>query len=487
MAPRQSAFLLLSGLTFCVLMHAERCPAQTTTPRDASPPVFEVLPGRRQLFLDDHGVASQQGLRSVFHPPEKRGAVLRSPNPAQTVQTRTAPMRDETRQRWLLYVITIDQNLWESADGLNWQPLENPNLRIDMAVVDSRDPDPARRFKAPLLNSGFAVSANGVNWNKLDLPVIPSSDEGNFTYHPETGLFIHTVKRGGPHGRAVALATSTDFQRWNDLGLVFHSDERDQELGRQRIAARFADVTLEPMRYNTPEAYNVDVYNMGVFWYEGLYLGTPAMFHATGKVPNYPNTDGFQIIELTLSRDLKTWQRLGNRQAFIGPSRVASGAYDLTQIISPSAPVVRDEELWFYYTGLKWRSTFDYEGTYPNGKTILVPGRDRDTGAVCLAVLRRDGFVSLDAGDAPGTVTSKNFELKGKSLHVNVNARDGELTAELLDAAGKVIATSAPLKGDQPRSTLEWKSGTLADHVGKQVALRLRFRNASVYSYWFSE
>ena len=57
---------------------------------------------------------------------------------------------------------------------------------------------------------------------------------------------------------------------------------------------------------------------MGVFRYEGIYIGLPAMFHSTGPVPNYPNTDGFHLVELTCSRDLKDWRRLGDRQAFIG-------------------------------------------------------------------------------------------------------------------------------------------------------------------------
>src|SRR5262249_46330689 len=152
----------------------------------------------------------------------------------------------------------------------------------------------------------------------------------------------------------------------------------DQKRGRTNIETRCSDPTLEPLRYRGQGAYNVDVYNMGVFWYEGLYLGLPAMFHATGRVPNYPNTDGFHLVQLASSRDLKHWTRLGNRQPFLGPSRIDSGAYDLTQIIGPSAPVVRDDELWFYYTGLKYRANFDYVGTFPKGKVVPVPGRNRD-------------------------------------------------------------------------------------------------------------
>jgi len=463
--------LMIGLLAFCL-------------PSLAAATEFEVVTGRRQLFFDDVGIARREGLIRGFHRPEKRGAVVRSPRAAQAMQTRTAPIWDESRQKWLLYVLTTDENLWESADGLNWQPLPNPGVRIEMAVRDARETDPARRFKAPLLNRGFAVSPDGVQWTQIETPAIGSSDEGNFTLSPTTGLFIHTVKRGGAHGRAVAIATSTDFRQWTDLGVVFAADDLDQELGRRNIETRLADSTLLPPRFHDPADYRVDVYNMGVFEYEGQYVGLPAMFHSTGKVPNYPNTDGFHLVQVVHSRDLKTWTRVGNRQTFLGPSRVGSGAYDLTQIISPSAPVVRGDELWFYYTGLKWRSSFDYEGTYPNGKTILLPDRNRDGGAVCLAILRRDGFVSLDAGEAAGLLSTTPFTLPAGGLRVNLEAPRGDLQVEVHNEQDQVIARSTRLTGDQPRGNVAWEMGDLASHAGKTVSLHFQLRNGSFYSWW---
>ena len=100
------------------------------------------------------------------------------------------------------------------------------------------------------MNRGFAVSPDGITWKQLDLPKIQSSDEGNFSFDAEQGLFIHTVKRGGKHGRAVALATSKDFETWDDFGLVFQSDDLDQELGKKHIAARMADATLQQNFHN---------------------------------------------------------------------------------------------------------------------------------------------------------------------------------------------------------------------------------------------
>jgi len=448
---------------------------------------FRVLPGERQLFLDDVGIAKLESLERTMHQPQKRGAVIRSPDPTQTIQTRTAPVWDPQANLYKLWVLSIDDNLWQSPDGLNWSAGPKTNMRIDMAVYDPREGDVARRFKAPLLNRGFAVSSDGVDWTALDTPKIQSSDEGNFSYDSQRGLFIHTVKRGAKFGRSVALATSPDFETWTDYGLVFQADELDQELGKKHIAARMAEATLQQTLYNDPSVYNVDVYNMGVFRYEGVYIGLPALYHATGPVPNYPNTVGFHLVQLVASRDLKSWQRLGERRTFIGPSRRDSGAYDLVQILPPSAPIVRDDELWFYYTGLKYRGSFTYVGNYPNGEHLPIPGRDRDTGAVCLAVLRRDGFVSLDAGSDEGRLLTEPFALSAKQLHVNVDASSGSLQAELLDERGEVLATSEIISGDHAHVALKWQGAGPAQLKRRKVSLRFLLKKASLYSYWLED
>ena len=43
---------------------------------------------------------------------------------------------------------------------------------------------------------------------------------------------------------------------------------------------------------------------------------------------------------------------------------------------------------------------------------------------MCLAVLRRDGFVSLDADEKPGTVTTRPFRCAGTELWANVETKD---------------------------------------------------------------
>ncbi len=453
---------------------------------------------QRRLLLDDAGIAEQRGLTRVFHQPEKRGAVMRAPKPEQTLQTRTAPIWDPQLGRYRLYVMGVPQNLWESADGLNWSPGPATNLRIDMAVLDPREKDPARRYKAALTNEGFAISHDGVSWTKTPVKPVPSSDEANFSYDPAEGLFIHSVKRSGPYGRSLAVAVSRDFERWDDYGVVFQADAEDQERGKRRIAERLANPLLQRPELNVPDQYSVQIYNMGVFHYEDRYLGMPSVFnqsgrvtkdwpdfdtlnlspHILGEVRKYGDWTGFHEVQLLQSSDLKSWQRLNDRRPFLENSPAAGGAYDLQTIIGPSAPVVRGDELWFYYTGIK-QYAYIKSGVVP-GYSDYVP----DKGAICLAVLRRDGFASLAAGKEGGTLRTTPFICPGKTLRVNADARaGGELRIEALDETGKQLAAAAPITGDQPWAEVRWPEGSFAALMGRRIALRFSLRGARLYSF----
>ncbi len=441
--------------------------------------VVSVPAGQRQLFLDDDGIARMENVKRTLHQPEKKGAVIVG------TQTRSAPAWDVARQTYLLATLA---GCYESKDGLHWTPIKS-NRRVDCVVYDATDPNSAHRYKGALHPDGFVVSPDGANWKQLDVPGVPSGDEYNFSFDEQEHLFILTVKHGGPHGRAVFFSTSRDFRTWTNPELNFHADDLDQKLGRARIERRFADPTFQQPFYNIPATYNVDVYNMGVFRYENLYLGLPSLYDQTGKVAkDWPgfvdgfdtpemlthyrrdgDWSGFHHVQLICSRDLHHWQRLGDRQAFLAPSPLGAGAYDTACIIGPSSPVVRGNQLWFYYTGLK-----QYGGPEP----------DRDNCAVCLAVLRRDGFISLDASEKEGTILTKPFRVTGNKLFVNADALKGELRVQALDDNRKVLATSAPLNGNLLRGEVQWQQGDIATLKGQTVSLRFTLRSASFYSYW---
>ena len=61
------------------------------------------------------------------------------PRPEQTLQTRSAPAWDIVKKVYKLWVLGIDEQLWQSHDGLHWTPGPTPNLRTDLAVYDPAD------------------------------------------------------------------------------------------------------------------------------------------------------------------------------------------------------------------------------------------------------------------------------------------------------------------------------------------------------------
>ena len=96
----------------------------------------------------------------------------------------------------------------------------------------------------------------------------------------------------------MAIATTRNFSsgNWSDLGVVFQADAEDQIIGVLEIEARYNDSSLKrPFAQPDQKVYNVDVYNMGVFRYESVYIGLPAMFHSVA--PDAGNTDGFHLIK----------------------------------------------------------------------------------------------------------------------------------------------------------------------------------------------
>ena len=253
----------------------------------AADPMFRVPVGERQLLLDDTGITRIEKLQRTMHRPDKRGAVIR-PAPAQrgSLQIRHAPFWLSREQVFKVLVAntagpTTILPWYTSADGLHWVPGPAPDKTFmsHHVVYDRQDPNPNRRYKAARPPEGLAVSADGMAWTKLNVPGIPSSDEANFSYHPRERLFLLTVKRGGPHGRAVAVATSNDFVEWNDFGVGFLADDLDQRLGRERIQHYLADPTRLLSLPAHPADYTVDVYNMGLFRYDG------AVHWAAGHAP----------------------------------------------------------------------------------------------------------------------------------------------------------------------------------------------------------
>ena len=459
--------------------------------------------GERQLFLDDFLLGAVYRVERRIHQPVKYegNLVLRGDRrwEGSSIQTRSAPCWDPEEQVWKLWYFGAGHRTGfaRSRDGVHWEkPVlgkrefegsrENnmvvirgdPGGFIEHVVIDP-DAPPARRYKGLQGYSGRKplVSADGYEFELLDVPTIPSQDESHLNYDEVKKRFILTVKQRGPFGRSVYLSLSRDFEQWTRPELIFHADALDQELGRLRIREHLANPRLYTPHFNAPEEYNTEVYNMPVFPYEAIYIGMPNFFESCGRTPPpHNNQDGVNSVKLSTSRDLRRWTKVGNRESFIPVSEVGEGRIDTVQILAASRPIIRGDELWFYYTGINRRYS-------PDG---------RSEGGIHLAKLRRDGFASFHAGEQGGFVETRAIRFDGTRLFVNADATGGELRAEVVNARGReVLATwgrddTATMEGDHLRTELTWQGHQGVEALrGKTVRFRFHLKDAHLYSFWF--
>ena len=196
------------------------------------------------------------------------------------------------------------------------------------------------------------------------------------------------------------------------------------------------------------------------------------MHHWSGKhLPLYENVDSRKSVEIASSRDLRQWERVCNRAPFMELSPVGDGsAYDTGQLVMTNGPVRRNNELWFYYTASKHRSMSISD-------TLNRVGLD--VGAVCMAKLRLDGFVSLKGGVEWGSVLTKPVTVDGGELHINVDSWRARLRAEVIDAdngqtiPGYSTDESIPTVIDSIDERLRWKDKPdISELRGRTVRIR---------------
>ena len=492
----------------------------------------------KHLFIDDHEVEAIDNLARKLHQPRKaRDNVVIRPEyrwENNVIQIRTTPvwlpdegifkmiyltgaegLDPEVRldvtgapaggESFACYAVSEDGVNWEKPflglydySALTWQgtPVGGENNILPSAkgllqgpIYDPHDPDPRRRFKG-LRYGGSAlrsvVSADFLHWEELDVPTLHSHDESHLTYDEKQRLFIAAVKRNGPYGRSWHLYTSEDFADWEEHGLIFHADQTDQENGHERLQRFFDDPAYLTPIFNRPEEWRTDVYNFPIFPYEGLYLAMPVMHHWAGKhPPMYENVDSRKSVELASSRNLLDWERAADRAPFMELSPVGDGeTYDTGQILILNRPVQRNNELWFYYLGFRYRS-LSVEDTLNR--------RYMDASALCLARLRMDGFVSLKGGVEWGSVLTRPVEVGGDTLHVNADSWRGRVLVEVIDAGsgapipGYTKEDCIPAIKDSIAERVEWRDGrSLKELAGRTVRLRFHLWQAELYSFWFS-
>ncbi len=311
-------------------------------------------------------------------------------------------------------------------------------------------------------------SPDGIHWTPWEGKPLPGKgdsqdvvywDYKNKKYMACVRLNLHE----GPRCwlRVVEQMESADFKHWSDRVPVMKADEKDGPYDRQ-------------------------FYHMNVMQYEDIYIGLLDVYHI---IPEYERKqlgskriDNMDI-QLTCSRDGRRWMRAGDRKVFL-PNSPKKGSYDYGCIwpLQQPLPIIVNDEIYIYYIG------------WSGGHWYMDRGEPNE-GPVCIAKLRLDGFVSLDALNK-GVFTTKPFSIVEGSnireLRINFKAgKQGFVLVEVLDLHGRPIQGFTKedcdaLSGDEIRRTVTWKGKTdLSKLEGKIVKLKFYLSKAKLFSFQF--
>jgi predicted neuraminidase len=349
------------------------------------------------------------------------------------------------------------------SDNCVWLDLNatNPAGRVKYLTCWMHVP---KEQRPPGFNHSLQMS-DGATWSDAVPTTIVADDYCSFFFNPFRGKWCFSIKKGTSRGRSRFYAESDDFLRGADWSKAVYWTNADR-LDAPEPEGRYPGAGDAPQLYSL----NAVAYESLMVGMHYIHRGPDNRVCAAGKFPKLID------LELGFSRDGFHWQR-PDRRGFITGAR-AEGAWDRAYLHGAAGVmVVLDDTLVFPYAG--------FSGQAPGGHRGMYTG-----GSIGLAMLRRDGFASMDAGDKEGALTTRPLKFKGKHLYVNLQAPEGELRAEVLDENNQVVApfTAAackPLQGDTTRQRVTWQGAdSLAPVRGKPVKFRFLLRNGSLYSFW---
>lgn len=438
----------------------------------------------RRLFLDAMVTEESEGLRRVFHPARKyRGnPVIRADKPWEGTGIAVGGTAMRRGKK-----ITVRYKCWpgkttggacmaESVDGIHFT---KPNLGLvewngskqnnicgaHGSIIKMRNPISPKHQWGIYGYGGkegarVSFSEDGLRSHGEDTRtgLFSTSDVVYFFYDPFEDRYVSTYKCSNRRHRAVGIALSKDGLEWHKpvQGPVFGADDMDPD--------------------------PTQIYGMPVFPYQGVYIGLPWMYHARwmkygvydSPKKMYEAQEGTSCTidtQLAWSWDLISWNRTPKREPFIGLGK--PGSWDCEMVATARNPIAVGDNLYFYYGG--------YETVHDTHDAVCGGG---------LAILRMDGFCSMQAGRNEGRLISQREVFKTPKVTVNAKCgKDGCVMAELLDRHNNVIPDFSrkdctPFMGDSISHELTWQTKAFpADWIEPDKKIRFFLKNADLYSY----
>ena len=416
--------------------------------------------------------------------------------------------KDNLFKMWYMAGWFDGTGLATSTDGIHWERpkfdvVPGTNLviapredfrRDGVSVwIDHDTQDPAERYKmyyyaregkiGAKLNpvGGFLLkSPDGIHW-KWGGKISGASDNNTFFYNPFRKKWVFTIrretrptppwsnfgKRGG--GRARSYWESTDFEaalnQWDGAAFWLGADKSDKKRPGYHVG-------------EDPQIYKLDAVG-----YESLLIGLIQPHYGPSNEVcakgGYPKLTELQV---AFSRDGFHWDRT-NRETFIGgyPDKKDSWERAYIHSVGGVCNVVGDK-LHFYYTAFKGNESNRNPISHWNGMYA-----DASTG---LAVLRRDGFASMEADKEQAFLLTRKLKFSGNYLFVNVDGAHGKLYVEICNEDGQPLPgftkdDCSPISTNSTKQMVAWKNGdsfqTLTD---KPIRLKFYLTSSKLFAFW---
>jgi len=460
--------------------------------------------GRRELFVDQALIESQENVRLVMHRPHDEGVALAFDKPWEGGFSGYATVIKDGDLYRLYYrglpEAGKDGNeaettcYAESKDGISWtkpdvglfevrgEKVNNvvmaqraPVTHNFSPMLDTREGVPDdQRFKAigGTMGSGLIawVSADGKDWRKLqEQPVIPNEmvkykyffDSQNLAFwSEEEGKYLCFFRVFKDSIRRIAKTTSDDFIHWTEPVLM----EYEHRGGESPIDHLYTNQTSPYFR--APH----------------LYVSIAARFMPGRQVLNDEQAKAINV-------NPKYFKDTSD--AVLMTSRAGNDFYDRTFLSSFVRPGVGAQN---------WVSRTNYPAlnvvqTGPAEMSVyLNQDYAQPTAHLRRYSMRIDGFASAQADFAGGELITRPVKFSGKQLELNfATSAAGGIKVEIQDVNGKAVpgfalGDAVEQIGNEIERVVSWKKGSdVSSLAGKTVRLRFVIKDADLYAYRFGE
>lgn len=515
---------LRAVVLFFVLIHFPVSPSfadpnsasskQTTVSTQA---FTESLTGRH-LFLDDSLVdhSLSQGINRQINSPRSLRRVLKPEKQWEALGFIFYCSVVDHAGKAMLYYGAYDGDkkkhlcLATSEDGINWKrpklgltdyqnstqnnifpfeaveagvfldPVAPASARFRM-LHNRHWPDPA---KAGVY---LSHSSDGIHWTQSDvrlLPLVPDSQPAAYwdPVRNEYGVFL----RAWDPKRSIARVGV------KDITAPWAYDQTIPPLhiwGTKKVATISRELPIV-MRPDQLDPENVQLYTSNVFhypWAKNVYLAFPAAYFlyqgSQFKDRALNVNDGTFDVQLAVSRDGTNWKRY--RTPWVEPQFLEGVSL---QLVSMGTGLIRrGRELHQYFIG--WPHTHGRPVVWDRDLKNRADWLKKDLGGIYCATSRLDGFVSLDAGNQTGILTTKSFVISDNHLLLNIDVSGtGVTTVALLDAEGNTIpgfseTDCEAIHTDAIAFPVQWKSGRqLKELAGRRIKIQFKMRNTKLYA-----